>query len=251
MLQLATLSARTASEAPDLLITPGCRAAPWLSSTRHRSRFGPAWRSPLQFPISTIGKPRRAYRRRLHDRRGAPANLRAWCRQLAFRSSGSPYGTLAAIEGTPRDFPCGRTGSLTPWALSMPSSRRTDEILKSQVSFRGDMDGIEVKVTETMGVEVDVTVAPLDRRLLGPSGPATASSSATILSSNASTTKEPGNGLPQSPQNRLAPRSRAQSGYVPGHSRPLSAHVGPSPRPALWGLGLRNKQPGASRTREG
>src|SRR5215207_3280758 len=57
MLQLATLSARGASEAPDLLITPGCRAAPWLSSTRHRSRFGPAWRSQLQVAISTIGNP--------------------------------------------------------------------------------------------------------------------------------------------------------------------------------------------------
>jgi hypothetical protein len=39
------------------LITPGCRAAPWLSSTRHRSRFCPACRSPLQFAISTIGNP--------------------------------------------------------------------------------------------------------------------------------------------------------------------------------------------------
>jgi hypothetical protein len=57
MLQLATLSAWGASEAPDLLITPGCRAAPWLSSTRHRSRFCPACRSPLQFAISTIGNP--------------------------------------------------------------------------------------------------------------------------------------------------------------------------------------------------
>ena len=55
MLQLATLSARGAREAPDLLITPGCGAAPWLSATCHRSRFGPAWRSPLQFAISTIG----------------------------------------------------------------------------------------------------------------------------------------------------------------------------------------------------
>jgi len=121
---------------------------------------------------------------------------------------------------------------LTPWALSMPSSRRTDEILKSQVSCRSDKDGIEVKVTENMEVEVDVTVAPLDGRLLGPPGPATASSSATISSSNASTTKEPGNGLPQSPQNWLALRSRAQSGYVPGHSHPLNANAGPSPRPA-------------------
>jgi hypothetical protein len=57
MLQLATLSARGASEAPDLLITPGCGAAPWLSSTRHRSRFGRAWRSPLKFAISTLGTP--------------------------------------------------------------------------------------------------------------------------------------------------------------------------------------------------
>ena len=55
MLQLATLSARGATEAPDLLITPGCRAAPAPSSTLHRSCFGPAWRSPLQFAISTIG----------------------------------------------------------------------------------------------------------------------------------------------------------------------------------------------------
>ena len=107
----------------------------------------------------------------------------------------------------------------------MPSSRRTDEILKSQVSFRSDKDGIEVKVTETMEVEVDVTVAPLDGRLRPP-GLATASSSATILSSNASTTKEPGNGLPQSPANRLALRSRAQSGYVPGHSRTSQCQCG-------------------------
>ena len=55
MLQLATLSARGASEARDLLITPGCRAAPAPSSTLHRSCFRPAWRSPLQFAISTIG----------------------------------------------------------------------------------------------------------------------------------------------------------------------------------------------------
>jgi hypothetical protein len=120
----------------------------------------------------------------------------------------------------------------------MPSSRRTDEILKNQVSCRSDKDGIEVKVTENMEVEVDVTVAPLDGRLLGPPGPATASSSATISSSNASTTKEPGNGLPKSPQNWLALRSRAQSGYVPGHSRPLSANAGPSPRPAPWASGF-------------
>ena len=117
----------------------------------------------------------------------------------------------------------------------MPSSRRTDEILKSQVSFRSDKDGIEVKDTETMEVEVDVTVAPLMADSSALRAPATASSSATILSSNASTTKEPGNGLPQSPQNRLALRSRAQSGGVPGHSRPLSANAGPSPRPAPWG----------------
>ena len=56
-------------------------------------------------------------------------------------------------------------------ALGMPSSRRTDEIIKSQVSFRSDKDEIEVKDTETMEVEVDVTVAPLDGRLLGPPGP--------------------------------------------------------------------------------
>ena len=55
MLQLATLSARGASEVPDLLITPGGRAAPARASTLHRSCFGPAWRSPLQFAISTIG----------------------------------------------------------------------------------------------------------------------------------------------------------------------------------------------------
>jgi hypothetical protein len=37
------------------LITPGGRAAPARASTLHRSCFGPAWRSPLQFAISTIG----------------------------------------------------------------------------------------------------------------------------------------------------------------------------------------------------
>jgi hypothetical protein len=75
-------------------------------------------------------------------------------------ASGSPYGTLAAIEKSLAIFLV--WDSLGPWALSMPSSRRTDEIFRSQVSFRSDRDGIEVKVSETMEVEVDVTVAPLD-----------------------------------------------------------------------------------------
>jgi hypothetical protein len=55
MLQLATLSARGASEARDLLITRAVEQHLAPSSTLHRSCFGPAWRSPLQFAISTIG----------------------------------------------------------------------------------------------------------------------------------------------------------------------------------------------------
>ena len=55
MLQLATLSARGASEARDLLITRAVEQHLAPSSTLDRSCFGPAWRSPLQFAISTIG----------------------------------------------------------------------------------------------------------------------------------------------------------------------------------------------------
>jgi hypothetical protein len=79
------------------------------------------------------------------------------------------YGTLATIEETPRDFLV--VGLAHSMGSDHASSRCTDEILKSQVSFRSDKDGIEVKVTETMEVEVDVTVAPLDGRHLGPPGP--------------------------------------------------------------------------------
>ena len=47
---------------------------------------------------------------------------------------------------------------------------------------------IEVKVTATTEVAVDVTVTPVDGRSPGPAGPrAIGSSSATILTSNAST----------------------------------------------------------------
>jgi hypothetical protein len=108
-----------------------------------------------------------------------------------------------------------------------------------------------VKVTKNMEVEVDVTVAPLDGRLLGPPGLRYRFLFSDDLSSNASTTKEPGNGLPQSPQNWLALRSRAQSGYVPGHSRPLSANAGPSPRPAPWASGFAISSLGLPRTRGG
>jgi hypothetical protein len=52
---------------------------------------------------------------------------------------------------------------------------------------------IEVKVTATTEVAVDVTVTPVDGRSPGPAGPrAIGSSSATILSSNASTIRSRG-----------------------------------------------------------
>jgi hypothetical protein len=54
MLQLATQSTQVPLNSRPV-DNPGCRAAPAPSSTLHRSCFAPAWRSPLQFAISTIG----------------------------------------------------------------------------------------------------------------------------------------------------------------------------------------------------
>jgi hypothetical protein len=54
MLQLATQSTQVPLNSRPV-DNPGCRAAPAPSSTIHRSCFAPAWRSPLQFAISTIG----------------------------------------------------------------------------------------------------------------------------------------------------------------------------------------------------
>jgi hypothetical protein len=63
---------------------------------------------------------------------------------------------------------------------------------------------IEVKVTETMEVEVDVTVTPVPGRLPGPPGPRYRFVFSDDLVLERIDNKEPGNGLPQSPQNRLA-----------------------------------------------
>jgi hypothetical protein len=63
---------------------------------------------------------------------------------------------------------------------------------------------IEVKVTETMEVEVDVTVTPVEGRLPGPPGPRYRFVFSDDLALERVDNKEPGNGLPQSQQNRLA-----------------------------------------------
>jgi hypothetical protein len=64
---------------------------------------------------------------------------------------------------------------------------------------------IEVKVTATTEVAVDVTVTPVDGRFPGPPGPPR---SRFVLSDDLVLeridNKKPGKGLPESPQNRLA-----------------------------------------------
>jgi hypothetical protein len=64
---------------------------------------------------------------------------------------------------------------------------------------------IEVKVTATMEVEVDVTVTPVDGRFPGPPGaPRYRFVCSDDLVLQRIDNRKPGNGLPQSPQNRLA-----------------------------------------------
>jgi len=62
---------------------------------------------------------------------------------------------------------------------------------------------IKVKVTATIEVEVDVTTTPVDGRLPGPAG----SHHRFVFSDDLLEridNEKPGNGLPQSPRNRLA-----------------------------------------------
>jgi hypothetical protein len=64
---------------------------------------------------------------------------------------------------------------------------------------------IEVKVTATTEVEVDVTVTPVDGRSPGPPGaPRYRFIFSDDLVLERIDNKKPGNGLPESPQNRLA-----------------------------------------------
>ena len=63
---------------------------------------------------------------------------------------------------------------------------------------------IEVKVTATIEVEVDVTVTPVDGRLPGPPGPRYRFVFSDDLVLERIDNKEPGNGLPESADNRLA-----------------------------------------------
>jgi hypothetical protein len=63
---------------------------------------------------------------------------------------------------------------------------------------------IEVKVTATTEVEVDVTVIPVDGRLPGPAGPRYRFVFSDDLVLERIDNKKPGNGLPQSPHTRLA-----------------------------------------------
>jgi hypothetical protein len=64
---------------------------------------------------------------------------------------------------------------------------------------------IEVKVTATTEVEVDISVTPVDGRFPGPPGaPRYRFVFSDDLVLQRIDNKKPGNGLPQSPQNRLA-----------------------------------------------
>jgi hypothetical protein len=63
---------------------------------------------------------------------------------------------------------------------------------------------IEVQVTATMEVEVDVTTTPVEGRLPGPSGPRYRFVFSDDLVLERIDNNKPGNGLPQSPENRLA-----------------------------------------------
>ena len=63
---------------------------------------------------------------------------------------------------------------------------------------------IEVRVTATIEVEVDVTVTPIDGRCPGPPGPRYRFVFSDDLVVERIDNKKPGNGLPQSPQSRLA-----------------------------------------------
>ena len=64
---------------------------------------------------------------------------------------------------------------------------------------------LEVKVTATTEVEVDVTVTPVDGRFPGPLGaPRYRFVFSDDLVLERIDNKKPGNGLPQSPENRLA-----------------------------------------------
>jgi hypothetical protein len=63
---------------------------------------------------------------------------------------------------------------------------------------------IEVQVTKTIEVEVDVTVTPVDGRLPGPPGPRYRFLFSDELVLERIDDKDSGNGLPHSPQNRLA-----------------------------------------------
>ena len=63
---------------------------------------------------------------------------------------------------------------------------------------------IEVRVTATTEVDVDVTTAPVEGRLPGPAGPRHRFIFSDDLVLERIDNKRPGNGLPQSPQDRLA-----------------------------------------------
>jgi hypothetical protein len=63
---------------------------------------------------------------------------------------------------------------------------------------------IEVKVTTTFEIEVDMTATSVDGRLPGPTGPRHRFIFSDDLVLERIDNKKPGNGLPESPQNRLA-----------------------------------------------
>ena len=96
---------------------------------------------------------------------------------------------------------------------------------------------IEVQVTKTIEVEVDVTVTPVDGRLPGPPGPRYRFLFSDDLVLERIDDKDSGNGLPHSPQNRLAGThsgfSRRRLAAAESSQRPTCRSPGAAPDGAI------------------
>ena len=96
---------------------------------------------------------------------------------------------------------------------------------------------IEVQVTKTIEVEVDVTVTPVDGRLPGPPGPRYRFLFSDDFVLERIDDKDSGNGLPHSPQNRLAGThsgfSRRRLAAAESSQRPTCRSPGAAPDGAI------------------